>query len=127
MKIEVTFKLNGKDISITTEANKRLLDVLREDLHFHSIRDPLTGLYNRRFMEHVFENEMRRTMRRKHSLSVMMMDVDHFKTVNDALGHEVGDQMLKAIANYLSSRMPCRLGEKFSIRYWLAYFFVMLF
>lgn len=88
---------------------------LREDLHFHSIRDPLTGLYNRRFMEHVFENEMRRTMRRHHPLSVMMMDVDHFKTVNDALGHEVGDQMLKAIANYLSSRLRkedviCRYG-----------------
>lgn len=88
---------------------------LREDLHFHSIRDPLTGLYNRRFMEHVFENEMRRTMRRQHPLSVMMMDVDHFKTVNDALGHEVGDQMLKAIANFLSSRLRkedviCRYG-----------------
>ncbi|MEE4194050.1 MAG: RdgB/HAM1 family non-canonical purine NTP pyrophosphatase [Anaerolineae bacterium] len=88
---------------------------LREDLHFHSIRDPLTGLYNRRFMEHVFENEMRRTMRRHHPLSVMIMDVDHFKSVNDALGHEVGDQMLKAIAHYLSSRMRkedviCRYG-----------------
>ena len=88
---------------------------LREDLHFHSIRDPLTGLYNRRFMEHVFENEMRRTMRRRHPLSVMIMDVDHFKSVNDALGHEVGDQMLKAIARYLTSRMRkedviCRYG-----------------
>ena len=119
------FFLNGQDISslmrsLILNFSERIgLAVanlqLREDLHFHSIRDPLTGLYNRRFMEHVFENEIRRTMRRKHPLSVMMMDVDHFKTVNDALGHEVGDQMLKAIANYLSSRMRkedviCRYG-----------------
>ena len=119
------FFLNGQHISSTMRslilnfAERIGLAVanlqLREDLHFHSIRDPLTGLYNRRFMEHVFENEMRRTMRRKHPLSVMIMDVDHFKSVNDALGHEVGDQMLKAIARYLTSRMRkedviCRYG-----------------
>jgi non-canonical purine NTP pyrophosphatase (RdgB/HAM1 family) len=88
---------------------------LQEALHFHSIRDPLTGLYNRRFMEHVFENEMHRTVRREHPLSVMMMDVDHFKTVNDALGHEIGDQVLKSIAQFLVSHLRrediiCRYG-----------------
>jgi non-canonical purine NTP pyrophosphatase (RdgB/HAM1 family) len=88
---------------------------LQEALHFHSIRDPLTGLYNRRFMEHVFENEMHRTIRREHPLSVMMMDVDHFKTVNDALGHEIGDQVLRSIAQFLINHLRrediiCRYG-----------------
>jgi non-canonical purine NTP pyrophosphatase (RdgB/HAM1 family) len=88
---------------------------LQEALHFHSIRDPLTGLYNRRFMEHVFENEMHRTIRREHPLSVMMMDVDHFKTVNDALGHEIGDQVLRSIAQFLINHLRrediiCRFG-----------------
>jgi XTP/dITP diphosphohydrolase len=88
---------------------------LREDLHYHSIRDPLTDLYNRRFMEHVFENEMRRALRQEEPLSVIMMDVDHFKNVNDTFGHEIGDLVLKAIARFLKHHLRqediiCRYG-----------------
>lgn len=88
---------------------------LREELHYQSTRDPLTGLYNRRYMEQVFENEMRRAIRRNYALSLIMMDIDHFKPINDTLGHEVGDIVLKAIAKFLKKHMRqediiCRYG-----------------
>jgi len=67
---------------------------LREVLQSQSIRDPLTGLFNRRYMEASLERELRRTNRKKCSLGVMMVDVYHFKRFNDAFGHEAGDALL---------------------------------
>ena len=64
---------------------------LREVLRAQSIRDPLTGLFNRRYMEESLERELRRAGRRKGSLGVIMIDVDHFKRFNDTFGHEAGD------------------------------------
>ena len=88
---------------------------LREELHYQSTRDPLTGLFNRRYMEQVFENEMRRAIRRKYPLSLIMMDIDRFKPINDTLGHEVGDIVLRAVAKFLKKHLRqedviCRLG-----------------
>lgn len=63
-----------------------------------SYRDPLTGLYNRRYMQHAAKIVFNRALRYREDLHVLMIDIDHFKKVNDKLGHAVGDEVLKAIA-----------------------------
>jgi diguanylate cyclase (GGDEF)-like protein len=94
---------------------------LREALRIQSIRDPLTGLFNRRYLEETLEIEFARASRAKTSLSIMMIDVDHFKRFNDNFGHDAGDAVLKTVAQALSSGMrrgdiTCRYGgEEFTI------------
>ena len=63
-----------------------------------SITDPLTGLFNRRRFEEVLDSEFKKSSRYMFPLSCMMMDIDHFKTVNDTYGHPVGDTVIKDIA-----------------------------
>jgi diguanylate cyclase (GGDEF)-like protein len=94
---------------------------LRETLRMQSVRDPLTGLYNRRYMEESLDRELRRSMRKKSHLGVMMLDIDHFKRVNDTFGHEAGDAVLQTVANFLRSQLRgedvvCRYGgEEFTL------------
>jgi diguanylate cyclase (GGDEF)-like protein len=94
---------------------------LRETLRMQSVRDPLTGLYNRRYMEESLERELRRATRKKSSLGVMMLDVDHFKRFNDTFGHEAGDSVLQTLADLLRSQLRgedvvCRYGgEEFTL------------
>jgi diguanylate cyclase (GGDEF)-like protein len=94
---------------------------LRETLHIQSIRDPLTGLYNRRYMEESLEREIRRADRKKRPLPALMIDIDNFKRFNDTLGHAAGDALLRATGTFLQSRMRkddivCRYGgEEFTI------------
>jgi diguanylate cyclase (GGDEF)-like protein len=94
---------------------------LREALRIQSIRDPLTGLFNRRYLEETLEIEFARASRAKTPLSIMMIDVDHFKRFNDNFGHDAGDAVLKAVAQALNSGMrrgdiTCRYGgEEFTI------------
>jgi diguanylate cyclase (GGDEF)-like protein/PAS domain S-box-containing protein len=88
---------------------------LRETLRSLSIRDPLTGLYNRRYLEESLQREIHRASRAGASIAAIMVDVDHFKRFNDAFGHEAGDVVLRAIADLLRrnirpSDLPCRLG-----------------
>lgn len=80
-----------------TISNLRMRNRLREQ----AIRDPLTGLYNRRQMDDVFERELRRAQRHRGTLGVLMVDIDHFKRINDSLGHEAGDEVLRALARCL--------------------------
>ncbi len=92
-------------------ANLQLRDTLRQQ----SIRDPLTGLFNRRYMEESFERELRRATRRADTVGVIMLDIDHFKHVNDSAGHAAGDRLLRAVADCLSlhtraSDVVCRYG-----------------
>jgi len=94
---------------------------LRESLRLQSIRDPLTGLYNRRYLEESLSREIARCGRRDLPLSVIMLDVDHFKQFNDTHGHGGGDALLAAIGQMLSSRLrgediACRYGgEEFTV------------
>jgi diguanylate cyclase (GGDEF)-like protein len=74
---------------------------LRETLRQQSIRDPLTGLFNRRYLEETFERELRRSERKGEALGLIMLDMDHFKMVNDTHGHEAGDVLLKALGEVL--------------------------
>ncbi len=97
--------------------NFRLWQQLRQQ----SIRDPLTGLFNRRYMEETLGRELARAERNKTSLGVIMMDIDEFKCFNDSFGHEAGDEMLKAIGAFLPAHVRkedvvCRYGgEEFLI------------
>ncbi|MFI4981480.1 MAG: diguanylate cyclase, partial [Nevskiales bacterium] len=94
---------------------------LRETLRRQSIRDPLTGLFNRRYLEETLEREVHRARREQKPLGVMMLDLDHFKDFNDALGHEAGDRLLKALGSLIQSLsraedIACRYGgEEFII------------
>jgi diguanylate cyclase (GGDEF)-like protein len=88
---------------------------LRSDLRQLSIHDPLTGLYNRRYMEEAVETEIRRAVRSEHTIGFIMLDIDHFKAFNDGYGHAAGDQMLRSIgalvqANLRAGDIACRYG-----------------
>lgn len=93
---------------------------LEEELRRLSTTDPLTGLFNRRQLDAHLQKELDRAHRYTTSLSVLMLDVDHFKVFNDAYGHEQGDRVLKAIAGVLrevlrEQDVPCRYGgEEFT-------------
>lgn len=92
-------------------ANLKLRAALREQ----AIRDPLMGLYNRRFLEECLERELLRALRGGRSLTLLMLDVDHFKRFNDLQGHNAGDVVLSQIGNLLRGRfrggdIPCRFG-----------------
>jgi len=93
----------------------------RDSLHEQSIRDSLTGLYNRRFLEEFLLRELARADRKKHPLSVITMDIDHFKRINDTLGHGAGDIVLRRVGLLLQgfvrqSDIACRVGgEEFSV------------
>lgn len=77
---------------------------LRETLRNQSIRDPMTGLFNRRYTEETLRRELARASRESASLSLLAVDVDHFKRFNDSYGHETGDEVLKQIANVLKEQ-----------------------
>jgi diguanylate cyclase (GGDEF)-like protein len=94
---------------------------LRETLRLQSIRDPLTNLFNRRYMEETFARELSRASRDKDRLSIVQIDLDNFKTYNDTYGHDYGDALLRAFAGLLTSLfrdedIPCRYGgEEFTL------------
>ena len=88
---------------------------LRETTRNLSIRDPLTGLFNRRYMEEVLAQEQHRTRRNDVQLAVIMVDIDHFKKFNDDFGHDGGDATLRALGEFFTrhvrgSDIACRYG-----------------
>ncbi len=94
---------------------------LREALREQSVRDALTGLYNRRFMEESLEREVMRASRNGQPLSMLFIDLDHFKRFNDTFGHDAGDFVLRIISNvfrefFRGNDLICRFGgEEFAI------------
>src|SRR6185369_2149889 len=98
-------------------ANLKLQDTLRQQ----SIRDPLTGLFNRRYLEETLEREIQRVQRKQGSLSILMLDIDHFKHFNDAFGHGAGDVVLGELGvvlrgNIRGGDIACRFGgEEFTL------------
>lgn len=88
---------------------------LREVLREQAILDPLTGLYNRRYMEDNLERELFTAQRRKTPLSVSILDIDQFKQINDNFGHAAGDTYLRELGRFLRENMRksdivCRYG-----------------
>ena len=94
---------------------------LRDALRIQSIKDTLTGLYNRRYMEEMLDREIRRAARAHQSLGILMLDLDHFKTFNDTYGHDAGDAVLCEAASLLTKSVRaedtvCRFGgEEFVV------------
>jgi diguanylate cyclase (GGDEF)-like protein len=94
---------------------------LRESLRLQAVRDPLTGLYNRRYMQEFLERELHSARRKHRPLAVMMLDLDHFKRYNDNFGHSAGDQALAAVGEMLlravrAEDIACRYGgEEFTL------------
>ena len=88
---------------------------LREELREQAIHDPLTGLYNRRYLEDSLIRELHRAQRRNSPLCVAMLDIDHFKVINDTFGHATGDALLAELGRILRvnlrmSDIACRYG-----------------
>jgi diguanylate cyclase (GGDEF)-like protein/PAS domain S-box-containing protein len=94
---------------------------LREQLRLQSIRDPLTGLFNRSYLEETLEREISRAIRNQSTVGIIMMDLDHFKDVNDTFGHDAGDFLLREVGQFLSTHVRkhdivCRYGgEEFTL------------
>ncbi|WP_228200588.1 GGDEF domain-containing protein [Arcobacter peruensis] len=86
-----------------------------------ALRDPLTNLYNRRYFEHTIEKLISLAIRRKEKLCLLMLDIDKFKNINDTYGHDIGDEVLKKLADNLlellrNSDVITRMGgEEFAI------------
>jgi diguanylate cyclase (GGDEF)-like protein len=109
-------------VAVAEETSLALSNLkVHDSLHEQSIRDSLTGLYNRRFLEEFLLRELARADRKKHALSVITMDIDHFKRINDTLGHGAGDIVLRRVGLLLQgfvrqSDIACRVGgEEFSV------------
>jgi diguanylate cyclase (GGDEF)-like protein/PAS domain S-box-containing protein len=88
---------------------------LRDSLRIQAIRDPLTGLFNRRYMEETLDRELLRVKRRHKPLGVIMVDLDFLKPINDSLGHEAGDKLIGAMGQFLKAHIrredvACRYG-----------------
>lgn len=98
-------------------ANLKLQETLRQQAVHYS----LTGLYNRRYMMDMLEREVRRAVRSQTSVGVIMLDLDHFKNINDNYGHECGDVVLQEVGRFLQTHVRqedivCRYGgEEFIV------------
>jgi diguanylate cyclase (GGDEF)-like protein len=88
---------------------------LQQQLREQSFRDPLTGLFNRRYLEATMEKDVSRADRHRHAIGLVMIDIDHFKSINDQYGHEAGDLVLKSASDILRKHtrtedIACRYG-----------------
>jgi diguanylate cyclase (GGDEF)-like protein/PAS domain S-box-containing protein len=102
---DITSRKLIQDALIKSEA------LLREQ----SVRDHLTGLFNRRYMEETLERELLRAVRKDLSLGIIMLDIDNFKSINDTCGHAAGDDILRSLGHLLLDQVrgediPCRYG-----------------
>lgn len=88
--------------------------ILREALRSQAVRDSLTGLYNRRYMQEFLDRELHSARRKRRPLAVMMLDLDHFKRYNDTFGHAAGD---KALATVGETLLRCVRVEDVACRY----------
>ena len=112
--------LTGRGLDIAVMAAEELGSALanlylQESLREQVIRDPLTGLFNRQFFEELLLREMARAERKTQQLSVVVLDIDHFKNINDTFGHSAGDAVLRNIgpllrAHVRESDVACRIG-----------------
>lgn len=105
-----TMRRIAEQISLAL-ANLKLQRALKEQ----SIKDPLTKLYNRRYLEDTLPRELARAQRSGQPLTVLLMDIDHFKKVNDTYGHDAGDAVLSAFSKMLTTKVrkediACRWG-----------------
>lgn len=109
------------DLEIMLETATQHGDLIEELLHNQCIRDPLTGLFNRRFLGDFLERELNRSLRQQQPLGAIVFDIDHFKRFNDTFGHDAGDVVLAEVGRFLqnsicNSDIACRYGgEEFML------------
>lgn len=133
--LNLDFHCEGEKCSLEQVAEQRRLGLtcaeqislaianvkLRDQLRDQSIRDPLTGLFNRRYMLETCRREFSRAARAGQPVSVLSLDVDHFKKYNDNHGHDAGDMVLRAVGECMETTfrnedVPCRFGgEEFVV------------
>src|SRR5207302_1947263 len=90
-----------EDMTYELRQTNRRLEAAQEELLQAAITDPLTGCHNRRFLEQVIDRELQRHERFKLPLSLLFIDIDRFKAINDTLGHAAGDRVLQYVARFL--------------------------
>lgn len=106
-------QLREANIRLTTQL--QTIETLQEGLREQALRDSLTGLYNRRYLEETIGRELARVGRDGQHLSLLMIDLDHFKTVNDEFGHAAGDRVLRWFGDLVRTKLrpgdiACRYG-----------------
>ncbi|CAK0746091.1 NitT/TauT family transport system substrate-binding protein [Gammaproteobacteria bacterium] len=111
----VSAETNLRTANEALTSNLAQIQELHHQLQEQAIRDPLTGLYNRRYLDETLDRELARAKRDGYPVSVCMIDLDHFKLVNDTYGHKAGDEVLKSLGALLRSDaregdIPCRYG-----------------
>jgi diguanylate cyclase (GGDEF)-like protein/PAS domain S-box-containing protein len=104
----------ARTVADTTALALANLD-LRETLRQQAIRDPLTGLFNRRYLEETLEREVQRAKRNHQPVGIIMIDIDFFKRINDNYGHKAGDTVLRELGGFLLTHVrrediACRFG-----------------
>ncbi len=113
------YLLETKQLLVAQVAEQYALSLvnlrLRESLRHEAIRDALTGLFNRRYMEESLRQEIRRAKRNGGYVGLIMLDVDHFKHFNDTHGHDTGDVVLQSLAKLIQEHIrggdiACRYG-----------------
>ncbi len=110
-----------RDANLRLQAQIAEVELLQVRLREQAIRDPLTGLFNRRYFTETLQRELARCRREERPLSLALLDLDHFKEINDAFGHEAGDRVLEAFGGFLRERtrdgdVACRYGgEEFVV------------
>ncbi len=105
----------NKQLEEKSEELKQLHNQMQEQLHEQSLRDRLTGLYNRTYLNEILPREILRSVRARTHLYVLLIDIDRFKFVNEQFGYTVGDEVLRQFANSLKELVEdvdivCRYG-----------------
>ena len=119
-------RLRNANAGAAQETNRDIFHILTYRQRFELLeeefkRDGLTGLFNRRFFDENMLAELNRAKRLSHSLNLVLLDIDHFKSVNDNFGHHIGDEIIKALADsmqtvFRAGDIPCRYGgEEFAV------------
>ncbi|RQW87325.1 MAG: diguanylate cyclase [Geobacter sp.] len=99
-RAELTVRLKTADRILSLESS---LKKSYEEIKALSVKDPLTKVYNRGYLDERLVHEVKRTFRFERPLSLIMLDIDHFKIINDTYGHSTGDQVLKECAWFMSN------------------------
>lgn len=120
--------LNPAELRVRLKGCRRILDLENSlqrslaEIHELSIRDPLTGAFNRGYFDQQLEHEIQRAYRYQRSLSLILCDLDHFKLINDTYGHQAGDKVLKQCVQNISRSFRSQIdwvarygGEEFFI------------
>jgi len=125
IKLDVTERVRAERMLRETrdELARRVIEVesLHDQLREQAIRDPLSNLFNRRYLDETLPRELARASRHGTSICLVMIDIDHFKRINDLYGHAVGDDVLAKLGNILVSQsragdVACRYGgEEFAV------------